>query len=680
MSCVNKRLNISFLLTVAMICSCLCASSQNPLLRKLPGAGSFGGRSGGKGADSLSHRTGKEDSITITFRYLDTSRYVTFDSAFSDFSRRFPIPADYIYLGNTGNAARPLAFNPVKTAGWDPGFHAYDIYQYNIPETRFFNTTRPYSELGYVLGSKTEQMIQIVHTQNISPDWNAAFQYRLINAPGYYKNQNTNHNSYRLNSFYQSKNRRYHNFFILINNKVQSAENGGIMGDQDYLDNVKSYTNRLLIPVQLGNNVGSTQTVFNSTINTGTKYKNFTFMVRQQYDLGKKDSLVTDSTVVHLFYPKFRIEHTFRSTSYTYGFYDLASSQQNADTGFYRRYYGFLQNPDTVRIVDKWNELVNDLSIYQFPDEKNAQQFIKVGGTLQNLRGVFDAGERKFYNIMIHGEYRNKTRNQKWDIEANGQLYMAGFNAGDYSGVVSLKRFISRQIGYLQAGFQNVNRTPSFVFNSESSFNFGGTAGLNKENITNIFGSLEQPRFRLKLTGNYYLITNYTYFKNYYQSDQSAALFNLLQVTANKEFRLARHWKWYARVTMQQKAGSAPVNVPLIFTRNRIGYEGNLGFRNLQFMFGTELKYHTPYKADGYSPVLGQFYYQNSETIRLRMPEIDLYLHFRIKSFTAYIRAENLNSLRIRDQFGFTNNNLAAPLYPYPGLLLRLGIFWSFVN
>jgi hypothetical protein len=87
-----------------------------------------------------------------------------------------------------------------------------------------------------------------------------------------YKNQNTNHNSYRLNSSYQSKNRRYHAFFVLINNKIQSAENGGIQTDEDYLNDVKSYNNRLLIPVQLGNNVGSTRTVFTSTINTGTKY------------------------------------------------------------------------------------------------------------------------------------------------------------------------------------------------------------------------------------------------------------------------------------------------------------------------------------------------------------------------------------------------------------------------
>jgi hypothetical protein len=667
-----------------MIIMCLCQQTmaQSPLSR-LPGRGSFGGGSGGgKGTDSLAHRTGLEDSITISFRYLDSSRYHHFDSTFDDFTKRFPIPADYAYLGNTGNAAHSLIFSPMKTAGWDPGFHAYDIYQYNIPETRFYSTTRPYSELGYVLASRTEQVISVLHTQNVNRDWNVAFAYRLINAPGEFKNQNTNHNSYRINSSYQSKNRRYHAFFIVTSNKIQSADNGGILGDQDYLNNVKVYNNRLLVPVNLGNNVGSTVNVFSSTINTGTKYKNFTFMYRQQYDLGKKDSIVTDSTVIPLFYPKLRLEHTFRTSSYTYKYVDFAASTQDPDSGFYRRNYGFLQNPDTLQLQDKWNEIVNDLSVYQFPDEKNAQQFIKVGGSLQNLKGQFDNGTQQFYNIFVHGEYRNKTRNQKWDIEATGQLYMAGMNAGDYNALISLNRFVSKQLGYLQAGFTNVNRTPSYIFNDKSSFNFDGSssASFNKENITSIFAVLDQPIRKLKLSGSYNLITNYTYFRDYYHTDQSAALFNLLQVNLDKEFRVGRSWRWYTRVTLQQKAGSAPVNVPLIFTRNRFGFDGNLGFKNLHLLFGTEVKYNTPYKADGYSPVLGQFFYQNTQTIRMKMPEIDFYLHLRIKSFTAYLRTENLNTLRIRDQVGFTNNNLAAPYYPYQGLQIKLGIFWSFVN
>src|SRR4051812_42513884 len=126
------------------------------------------------GQDSLKHRTGLEDSITITYRYLDTSRYLRFDSSINDFSRRFPIPPHYITLGNTGSASRSLLFGAGRLSGWDAGFHSFDIYQMNIPETRFYNTTRPYTEIGYILGSRVEQVIKLLHTQNINPNWNAA--------------------------------------------------------------------------------------------------------------------------------------------------------------------------------------------------------------------------------------------------------------------------------------------------------------------------------------------------------------------------------------------------------------------------------------------------------------------------------------------------------------------------
>jgi len=208
----------------------------------------------------------------------------------------------------------------------------------------------------------------------------------------------------------------------------------------------------------------------------------------------------------------------------------------------------------------------------------------------------------------------------------------------------------------------------------------GVQPSLNKENITRIFGVIEQPVLQLKLLANYYLISNYTYFTNYYQAEQEATLFNLLQIGAEKQFRLTRHWKLLAAATYQQTTGNVPLNVPALFVQGRISYEGNLGFKNLNLAFGIDTRYHTPYKADGYSPLLGQFYYQNQETVKLKIPDISAFLHFRIRSFTAYVRAENLNTMSFKDGFGFTNNNLAAVGYPYPGLQIRIGIFWSFVN
>jgi hypothetical protein len=57
-------------------------------------------------------------------------------------------------------------------------------------------------------------------------------------------------------------------------------------------------------------------------------------------------------------------------------------------------------------------------------------------------------------------------------------------------------------------------------------------------------------------------------------------------------------------------------------------------------------------------------------------------VNFRIRSFVAYFRTENLNTVQVNNAngFGFTNNNFIAPLYPNAGLKIRLGIYWSFVN
>ena len=648
-------------------------NAQNDPLRRLQGASRLGsGMSQGQG-DSLKHRTGLEDSITIRFRFLDSTALQGFDSSVTDFTPRFPIPWHHVHLGNFGTANQSLLFAPRFTPGWDHGFHSFDVYNFSIAETRFYTTTRPYSEIAYLLGSQSQQMIQLLHTQNIRPNWNAAVQYRLINAPGFFQNQNTNHNNYRFNSWYQSRNKRYQNFVMVVANKLQSGENGGINDNGNYLDSVP-FEQRLTIPTQLGPNRPGSRDFFRSDIATGTRYTNATYLLRQQYDLGQKDSIVTDSLVIPLFYPRIRLEHTISYSTYNYRFND-----DTPDSLYYDRKYDIQDTASRFFIQDYWKRMLNEFSVYQFPDAKNPQQFIKVGAAFENLHGQFDTGlvSTKEYNFFLSGEYRNKTKNKKWDIEAFGRFYVNGLNAGDYNAYISLRRFISKQVGFLQVGFQNVNRTPSFTFDQVSSFYLGAPANFNKENTINIFGSLEQPQRKLKLKGSYYLVSNYTYYRNYYQPDQASTLFNLLQITAEKQVRLYRKWNLKTWIILQQKAGSAPVNLPLLLTRNQIGYDGNLGFKNLLVSMGLELRYYTPFKSNGYSPVIGQFFVQDSITTRLKLPEIAAFVHFRIKSFTAYVRAENLNAF---GGGGFYNNNVIIPDYPYPGLQIRLGIFWSFVN
>ena len=671
---------IILMLLLAATVSEVAMAQPGGALRRLPGGGgSRGGGGATRSKDSLEKRNSMADSITINFRYIDSTRFQKFDSSITDFTQRFPVPWYHYHLGNVGSATRSLIFQPIMKPGWDHGFHAYDVYNLNDYETRLFNTTRPYTEIQYQIGSRLEQLLGLLHTQNIMPNWNASFQYRLINAPGYFRNQNTNHNNYRFSSWYQSKNKRYQNFVIVVGNKLQSAENGGIRDDIDYLDSAGAFDERSTIPTQLGPlNPGSSRNFFANNIPTGTRYTNASYILRQQYDVvGNKDSIVTDSTVIPLFYPRLRAELTTSLKTYHYRFTDLDPVDE-----YYLNKYDIDTPVTSYRLRDHWKDFTNDFSLYQFPDAKNSQQFFKAGASFQMLTGSFDTGTvtNKYHNFFLHGEYRNKTRNRKWDIEAFGNFYINGMNAGDYNAHVSLKRLISRNIGYLELGFANVNRTPSFVFDSTSSFYLSKDyRNFNKENYTEIFGSFDLPKLRARLHGRYMLISNFTYFSDFKEPQQYGTLFNMLQVTFEKQFRLGRRWNWRTWVVLQQLTGNPPINVPLLLTRNQVGYDGNLGFKNLLTSFGLELRYYTPYTADGYSPLTGQFFNQEDEKISLKMPDIGAYLHFRIKAFTAYIRVENLNTFDPTTG-KFTRNNIVSPDYPYPGMQLRVGVYWSFVN
>lgn len=172
-----------FLLTCILVISATCYA-QEPGIKKIgnrlqQSVGGIGRAASGGTTDSLRHRNKWEDSITISFRYLDSTQSYKLDSSIGEFTNRFPIPATHIFLGNTGTATRSLLFSPNMHAGFDPGFHAYDVYEWKTEKARFFNTTRPYSELNYLLGTRVEQIIELFHTQNIKPNWNFALNHRL---------------------------------------------------------------------------------------------------------------------------------------------------------------------------------------------------------------------------------------------------------------------------------------------------------------------------------------------------------------------------------------------------------------------------------------------------------------------------------------------------------------------
>ena len=650
------------------------------MMRRMQNMGGSGGgmrpaSSGGSDSLSFEKRNFAADSVNVQFKYLDTAKYLTFDSSISDFYKRVPLKPWLANIGYNGNPTRSLLFNPMRGIGWDGGFHALDPFAFTVQESRFMNTTKAYTELGYLVGSKAEQQISVLHTQNISPDWNAVAQYRLITAPGTFNSQNSSHNNIRINSDYTSKNRRYHAYLIILSNALQSAENGGINDPAFLVNENPAYNDRFNIPTNLAPSIYSSRNFFKVNLLTGNRYTNRSLLYRHQFDFGKKDSTVTDSTVIRYYLPRLRLEHTIESSSNNYDYLDV---QPNGAATFYSTHYGISDLPDTVAFSMKNTVFKNDFSIIQFPDANNLLQFFKAGASLLQYRNLSGVYNDPFTNILLHGEYRNLTRNKKWDMLLYGEFITAGRDIGNYAVKAHLQRSLGAEVGNLQIGFENTNRTPSYIYKHPTAFPLKYDAALADENISNLYGVLYLKNINAFLQFNYFLVSNYTYLKNFTDVDQYGTVFQLLRGGLTKEIRLYRNFKWSAELFVQSIPSNAPIHLPSFFTRNRIGYEGK-PFRNLILASGVEIRYHSAYYADGYSPLNGQFFYQTAERINNR-PDIHIYNNFRIRSFTGFVRLENLNTASRQYGFGFKQNNFAAPLYPSPGLVFRLGVFWNFVN
>lgn len=640
--------------------------------------------------DSLQMRDQYEDSITISYRYFDSTMEHKLDSSINDFRSRLQLPYTYNDLGNIGSPAKSLLFRPYMKPGWDEGLHGMDYARFTLKDTRYFTSTRPYSELGYMLGGKGEQYIDILHTQNRNRNVNFTFEYRLLNAPGAFKNQNNANSNLRANISIKSTNKRYSANLIFIRNSLKTAINGGLI-DPEQLKEL-SLGNPFQAGVKLGNSNTSSSNPFNATVVTGNHLSGVDLYLRQSFDFGQKDSVVQDTVTYYEFYPRLRLEHAVSYSTNGYDYHDY-----NPTSADYLKYYEFIVPTDTILFQDKWKDFSNQFAIYTYPDKKNKNQFLKLHGNLQVLSGRLGENYKLTYNnIFVGAEYRNRSKNDKWDIQLSGNFYMAGNYVGDYNAQATLKRDFGNKLGGLELGFMNVNRTPSFIFNHgnqgafttdnsqvnytpHSDFPVVGLTDPNKENISRAYAKYYLPSIGLTLTGNYYFVTNYTYFKDFFTAAQSSALFNVLEIGAHKHTPLGKYFHWYLDANVQQKAGDAPLNLPLLIARNRISFEGNF-FNNLYLATGLDIRYVSPYKADGYSPFTGQFYYQDDTRINNR-PDISFYVNFRIKRFRFFGELANLHTLNYGDgSFGFNHYSFLRPNTPGQALWLRMGVWWYFIN
>ena len=573
----------------------------------------------------------------------------------------------YRDLGNLVSAAQWELWQPTLAAAKPLfGYAIFDPYRFSPEAALYFNTTRPYSVFSYRLGSKLEQSAEILHTQNIRPQWNFAARYRKLTSPGFYRGQRTNHDNASLTTHYQSKGLRYEVFGSFGFDNFQQDENGGIVSADMLTSN--AYTDRATIPTRISSANYSTRRspVFN-TLREGQ------LLVRQAYTFGPIDTLYNeDSTQIDpRLRAKFRLQHQL-------------------DIGAARHIYTDLR-PDSARYADIFqktfpaNDSVFSRQRHEWTDNRlllqtfvgKAPLLLSAGAGIRTDKFTTEAPgtktEEKLFNTYLAGTLTNEGVDspRQWRFRAEGLFFIAGPSIGNLDISGSVGRNLGRDL-LLEVDFRQQIGDAVYAFRHYENAFFRRDLSFAKETYTRLGGTVRWPSKALSASFHSLLLGNYLYYNAQNKALQQAGVFQVLQATLQKQFRF-RKWVWENKVILQQRNGDGPLNLPLYSGRHSFAYERTLFNDAIATYTGLELRYNTPWQADGYSPLLNQFYHQSDEQIS-NPPDLTAFFNFRVKHFRFSLSADQLQQLIIQ------KNVIRYVNYPAQDFNIRLSIQWGLLN
>lgn len=613
------------------------------------------------------------DNVQFKLRYklLNSEKQQHLDSTIHSFHRKPYSQPWYMNLGNFGTASRNLMFTPEDRLGPTLGYNAMDVYRIKADSLKFYNTTTPYTLFAFRLGSKQEQFLQILHTQNIKPNWNFSFEYNKISSKGYFLLQRTSHDMGSFTTNYESINHRYKMKAAFVYNKDIQDENGGIK-DTSLLTN-EDYNERSNIDIVFDNAVsGSNSSVPRSLV--VNSQRDYTVIFRHGYSWGQVDSLYNeDSTKMTVeFTPRFGISHHFKHSNQQYTYKDKAPDSLRYTNFFERSFEG--DGSDSVFMRQKQNTFDNTVLLDGFIGKKDKQAQFSAGLGIRfdefATRYVADARFDKYTSNYVVAQLRKEAlQDKEWFYNANAKFYVTGIAAGNSLLHVSAGRQFGDSLGIIEAGVQqNINNAPfSYTFYINQFDTISNT--FNKESVTKVYIHVGIERIHASAGVRNYLMSNYLYINQNQVADQYASTINLLQVYVQKAFKF-KGFVLDNELVYQQLSAFAPINVPQLMGRHQLSYEKPIFKNALQIATGVEARYYSKYNTAAYSPIFHRYYYQNTYALS-NVPVIAYFFNFRIKRFRSFIMLDQIQQAFVKKNF------ITTPGYPAQDLMLRFGFNWA---
>ena len=562
----------------------------------------------------------------------------------------------YQDLGNLGTPLNRIYYELPASIGKNFGINTLTEYGYDPEKMSYYDTKSPYTKLFYIQGTRGQQSLEVEHTQNIKPNWNAGFMLKRMvsvkqiagSAAG--KELQMSHYSFAAHTSYTNKNKRYTFVFHVTHLDHQQYETGGIYVDS--ADEPKKYMFKYKLEKSQLYSLRNSLTR-STHLRSYTKSTNFRFY--NEYSIHPKKPI----QVFHQFdYSTITVRY---DDDYLYDPYGINYNKKYYPTATY----------DTLSTN---NRTFSELYENKIGIKGSAAKFFYMGyfrrkdfSYLQPNYPNFINTKTKFSENFVGGkiDYRF-TDTTIFSVKAEYYL------GRDY---LIKADFLSK---YIQAGYNRIFYSPT-LFQLENIGNNYQWQNNFTNTLTDYFyvkGTLKVKNFLFSPFANYTNINHLIYYDTTALPVQSAKAVQIatLGFSSRINYRalyLENHLR-YTKVT-----GADIIRVPELFNQTKIYVYGPLFKKALRLQFGVDLSWKSGYYGNSYSPGTQQFVL-SSRTNNFNYLDgyllADLFLNTQIKRAFIFLKLSHAN-------MGLPNPGyFITPYYSGMPRSFEFGIKWTFYD
>lgn len=553
----------------------------------------------------------------------------------------------YQSLGIHSQAHQSIVFDYKRDIDFLMCTLPFPLYYKTQKDLKFYDLETSYTNIAYNYGTTTEltaeHTFSATHVQKFK-ELEFAGNLSGYRNKGYFMRQETNRMSFDVLLHYHTPNNIYGFNATYIFNRSKNQENGGLSDYRAFSERTRHDSNTV-------SSLGSFSVLFKNA-----------------------SSYILSHDMLFLQYVNLRDRHNhyYGTVTHTLEYKAVKSTfnDYNLNNDFYQnRYY---QSTDTTRDTLRYYTLANTLQWSNFEPlarQSDRNYFIRIAGGVRHE--YVNAYMPKYASNNLSIFARTHIRLFRvWDIYGSIAYSFLNYTKNNaianVGATFALKREWKHYLGF-SAHFYRVS--PEFIFSLYSGNNNTWEKNWPKEN--NLKLSAYYTIFGYKLSFNYFMLNNYVHLNEQYIPVMIDKSVSILQLNLDAPVRTSN---FKADINLSLQHSTRPeISVPLFAGKVYAAYCFRVFRNKLKIMVGANLMYNTYYYADGYNPLMHQFYHQ--ETVK-----VGNYLYFdanvtlQVRRLAFFFRAGNI----IAGAFGY--NYFTTPYYPMQGQNFEVGLTWKFYD